>query len=949
VRPVGTTEPGLSGFGLRKGARMVIVRHVGFAAALVLVAASEAWAQNGVITGRAADASGGALPGVDVSLSSPALLGARSAVTDAQGSYRFELLPPGSYSLRFQLQGFGTVLREGITLTPGFTATLNVAMDVGSVAETITVVGESPIVDVTNAVVATNISQELQNVLPTGHDVFSVLAITPGVQVTAPDVGGSRAGLRAQFRVFGSTSQWNVIEGAIMASLQYEDPDVYEEVQVAGASKGADAPVGGSFNNFIVKSGANRVKGLFFYDREPLRLQSSNLAPELVAQGITNTSSVARYQSVHGDAGGPFKQDKFWWFYAFRNLNSDNWTPGYINTQTGQPEPVYTTLRNHAAKFNFRLNSSHTLTYSGQYNSKSLPNSGASAFVDSASTSLTDFPYWIQGASLLSVLSNRSTLDIKWGEFGWKWWQRPGADVIAREDLDTRMVRGGRNAPFIDQSHHMNISGVYSLTTTGTRAGDHNIRVGYGYLYEGAPYTFLAPKDSIKTFWRGGFATPTEIETYDTPFSFENEVTHQWAFINDTWRLGRFSFNGGVRLDSFKPYYEEQGKAGMGPFQPTVTYPGFEFHRLNGFVPRISGIYDVFGNGRTAVKLAYGRYSYNAGTMTNANSMMAGFANPMARTVRRYRWDGTLPFVPNPANLLSVTGGANRRLDPDLMLPYTDEFVVGLDQQLSRDTTVRFNYVRKLERDRMQLRNTAIPFSAYNIPVSFVDRGRDFVSTADDRVLTLYSLDRAYVGQRADVLTNDPLFTADYATYNVEVVKRLSAGSQVLTGFDLSHYDTWGFASAISQDIATDTSNFGVPQDPNRLTYNNRQDYWHWQYKFLGSYELPWAISSSASIRITRGEPYGRTMNTAGLTQGTVLLTVEPIGTFFYPTVRLLDLRFAKSFRVGGTKLEGLLDVFNVTNSPAILTVNNQTGATFGNVLTTVNPRIARVGVRWIF
>jgi hypothetical protein len=110
----------------------------------------------------------------------------------------------------------------------------------------------------------------------------------------------------------------------------------------------------------------------------------------------------------------------------------------------------------------------------------------------------------------------------------------------------------------------MNISGVYSLTTSGGKAGDHNLRLGYGYLYEGAPYFFLAPKDSIRTFWRGGFATPAEIETYDTPFDFENEVTHQWAYINDTWTLGRLSFNGGVRLDAFKPYYEEQGKDGSG-------------------------------------------------------------------------------------------------------------------------------------------------------------------------------------------------------------------------------------------------------------------------------------------------------------------------------------------------------------------------------------------------
>jgi len=190
---------------------------------------------------------------------------------------------------------------------------------------------------------------------------------------------------------------------------------------------------------------------------------------------------------------------------------------------------------------------------------------------------------------------------------------------------------------------------------------------------------------------------------------------------------------------------------------------------------------------------------------------------------------------------------------------------------------------------------------------------------------------------------------SDFATYNVEALKRLSNRSQLLTGFDISHYDTWSFASAIGQDIATDTS--GVPQDPNRLTYNNRMDYWHWQGKALGSYELPYGIGFSASLRVTKGEPYGRTVNTTGWTQGAITLTVEPQGTFFYPTVTLIDLRFAKAVTLPGSfgKLEGLVDVFNLNNSSAILSTNNQTGATFNSVLTTVNPRIARLGVRWTF
>ena len=916
----------------------------------VLLMAVPGWAQDGVITGRVADASGAVIPGVGIALTSPGVMGMRNVVTDEQGGYRFNFLPPGVYMVKFELPGFRTLVREGIQMTAGFTATLNVSLEVATTADTVTVVGETPLIDVTNAVVVTNFTNALTTILPTGHDVFSVLAITPGVQVTAPDVGGSRAGSRAQFRLFGSSSQWNVIEGATMASLQYEDPDNYQEVQVAGASKGADAPVGGSFNNFIVKTGGNSVHGLVFYDREPLRLQSSNLSEGLIKQGVTNTSSVARYQSFHGDVGGPFIKDKFWWFYGFRNLNGDNWTPGYVTTKTGQPEPVYLTLRNHVTKLNYQINSRNTLSYSAQLNSKSLPNSGGSAFVDSDSTSLTDFPYWIQGVTLNSVTSKRTTLQVQWGEFGWKWWTRPGKDEITRQDLDTRQIRGGRAAPFIDHSHHSNISGVFAVNTSGTGIGNHNIKIGYGYLYEGAPYTFLAPKDSIQTFWRGGFKTPAEIETYDTPFTFQNKVSQQWTFVNDSWSIRRLTLNGGFRFDRFLPNYDEQSKPGAGPYQDKVTYPAFKFHPLNGLVPRLSLVYDIFGNGRTAIKIGYGRYVYNAGSITNANSTMAGFVNPIAKTTKRYTWDGTLPFVPGPnSRLLSTTGGPNRKLDPDLRLPFTEEYVAGIDQRLTRDMTIRFNYVRKFERNRMQVSNTAIPFSEYNIPVSVRDPGRDITSPAGARTLTVFSLNPAFVGKRNDLLTNNQAYSSDFLTYNVEAVKRMSKKWQMLTGFDVTRYKTWSIASAIGQDIASDTG--GVPQDPNRLRYNNGLNYWHWQYKALGSYDLPFGINSSASLRFNKGEPYGRTLNVSGLTQGTINLTVDPIGTYFYSTVKLLDLRFAKSIALGESwgKLEGLLDLFNIGNSSAILSTNNQTGATYGQVLTTVNPRIARLGVRWTF
>ena len=150
-----------------------------------------------------------------------------------------------------------------------------------------------------------------------------------------------------------------------------------------------------------------------------------------------------------------------------------------------------------------------------------------------------------------------------------------GADEIARMDLDTQLVRGGRNNPFIDRSHHMNLRCLLA-DHVRRRGGDHNLVWATATARRRAA-TSSRQRTAFEPSGAAASVTPAEIETYDTPFSFENEVTHQWAFINDTWTVGRFSINGGVRLDSFKPYYEEQGNR-VGAVSGGVTYPGFEFH-----------------------------------------------------------------------------------------------------------------------------------------------------------------------------------------------------------------------------------------------------------------------------------------------------------------------------------------------------------------------------------
>src|SRR5262245_60827089 len=198
-----------------------ILLYVTFCLALV---STTCWAQqDGTINGKVNDSTGAVLPGVGITIASPQLLGGqRTSVTDEQGNYRVGLLPPGVYTVTYELPGFKTLVREGIQISAGFTATMNIVMEVATVAETVTVQGDSPIVDTSSASVATNFSPLAIASIPNAHDIFSVLALTPGVQMTVPDIGGSEVRQRPSFRSYGSVSQWNVIDGAIVTSLLYQ-------------------------------------------------------------------------------------------------------------------------------------------------------------------------------------------------------------------------------------------------------------------------------------------------------------------------------------------------------------------------------------------------------------------------------------------------------------------------------------------------------------------------------------------------------------------------------------------------------------------------------------------------------------------------------------------------------------------------------------------------------
>ena len=223
-----------------------------FIVVLALVATAPAQEFTGNINGRVDDASGAIIPGVTVTLRGSAMQGERTAISDETGSYRFILLAPGNYTISYELSGFKKLVRESVVVSVGRTTTLNVALEVATQAETVTIAGESPVVDVQNAAVGVNFNESLLRDLPNSRDLWVVLGQTPGISTTRFDVGGSTMGTQTTYRSFGFQGQnWVNLDGIVTtegttAAGFYMDYGAFQEIQISAAANAAEVPISGS-------------------------------------------------------------------------------------------------------------------------------------------------------------------------------------------------------------------------------------------------------------------------------------------------------------------------------------------------------------------------------------------------------------------------------------------------------------------------------------------------------------------------------------------------------------------------------------------------------------------------------------------------------------------------------------------------------------------------------
>src|SRR6478735_3302760 len=313
-----------------------------FVLLVILFAPVVASAQTSTITGTVKDASGGVLPGVTVEASSPALIEkSRSAVTSGSGTYSILSLRPGTYTVKFELPGFSTVIRQGVELTSDFTATINVELKVGTLAETLTVTGESPIVDTSNITQRVVMTQEVRDALPTGRNIQAVGIMIPGTSLAvggggalSRDVGGSGSLQQSPLQYRGSGDTVQTIEGLRLNNLcaqgafsgVYWNDGSFQEISYVTGADSAEMGQGGMRVNMVPKDGGNSFRGIVFGNYADgawaVNNLRSNLAGDLTYNPnnrLTNVGTIDKVWDFNPSIGGPIKRDRIWFNYTFRH------------------------------------------------------------------------------------------------------------------------------------------------------------------------------------------------------------------------------------------------------------------------------------------------------------------------------------------------------------------------------------------------------------------------------------------------------------------------------------------------------------------------------------------------------------------------------------------------------------------------------------------------------
>jgi hypothetical protein len=917
-----------------------------FLAALSLLASVPAAAQvqTGSILVRATDPQGAVVPGATVTITSSVLVaGSMSGVTDAAGVYRFPSLVPGTYNVRIELSGFQTIVREGIAVLVGQTTPLEASMKVATLAETVTVSGQSPTVDTTSANVNVNLSEQLIQATPGGRDIWALVeAKVPGLVISRPDVGGTSGGLQGTYSARGTVSQQNsqFLNGvnvgdpaAIGAAGYYYDFDAFDDIQVSTGAHDITVPTSGVFLNMVTKTGGNKWNGRTTFTWTGDSLQGRNdVNPDLQKYGFRPEGNTTDYVSdVNVSAGGPLVSNKLRFFGSFRDWRV------HVNTPVANSQTVLdqTNITSGLGNFTWQMNQKNRLTgfYSRQRYSK--PNrllNQAAVTVPDSTVDEEDMFDVVQGL-WNSVISNNFFLDAR---FGLNKILFPtyfdGGNQQSLTDNATGIIYGNNPSEVIRHRdrYQANATGQYYIDHA--LGGRHELRFGFDHSHA-VTQNETHRVDQVQTFYNSALTPRSQtVNIYATPLIDLSALNVTALFAQDSYSIKQLTLTGGVRWERLEGYLPAQSSP------PSVFFPDIQrsFPEVRDVVlwhtagPRISAIYDVTGDGKTAAKASAGRYYYVLSTGGGGVNNV----NPNSNYFATYGWNdanGDLKFQPGEQTGTPVlTSGTTTAIDPNFSRPYTDEYAFGLDRELMANFKFSAVYTYRRERNLQVSINPDNPYAS--TPTTAIDPGLDGVlNTADDSTYQFFQ--RTSAANRT-VITNDPQVLQSYKGLELTLTKRLSNRWQMLAGytrgvnridnvtFDASPNFLINANGVITPDVSVTGSTRCQGCGASNADRPN-------QFKLTGMYILPWYdVIVSSNVSIVSGPPVTRQIS-RGLAFGAAqTINLEPLGSHRLDTEGKLDLRVGKLFRFNNRELEATLDFDNLTNADWVWQVRTLTPAT---------------------